>query len=295
MDTSWQKKYIAFLRLEKSLSDKTVEAYLSDIDKLQAYAQERDLDKLSRSDIEDFLGGLHDVGIGPRSQARIVSGLKSFYGFLVMEDVIRSNPMELVDTPKIGLHLPEVLTVSEIDQLIGSIDRTAPQGQRNRAMVETLYSCGLRVSELVGLKLSNCYFNDEYIMVEGKGSKQRLVPISHKAMHEIELWMADRCHISPVKGNEDFVFLNRRGKALTRSMVFRIIKLQADMAGIKKKISPHTLRHSFATHLLEGGANLRIIQQLLGHESIQTTEIYTQMDRTFLREQIMEFLPENRK
>ena len=295
MASSWQKKYEAYLRLEKSLSPETVSAYLSDLGKLARFAGERPLDTLERTDIEDFLGTLHDMGISPRSQARIVSGLKSFYGFLQLEDQVRRNPMDLIDTPAAGLHLPEVLSVEEIDAVINSVDRSAPQGQRNRAMLETLYSCGLRVSELTSLRLSRCFFDEEYLLVEGKGSKQRLVPISPKAVREIRLWLTDRCHLPVVKGAEDFVFLNRRGSPLTRSMVFRIVRAQVAAAGIDKTVSPHTLRHSFATHLLEGGANLRVIQQMLGHESIQTTEIYTHIDRTFLREQIMEFLPDNRK
>jgi len=292
----WFKKYIAFLKLEKSLSPNSVSAYLSDLQKLIDYTGDsKDLISLKTSDLETFLCQLRDLGIHPRSQARILSGIKSFYKFLIIEDYIQIDPTELVDSPRLGKHLPEVLTLKEIDAILSGIDLSVKEGQRNKAMLETLYSCGLRVSELIELKLSHCYFDEEYIMVEGKGSKQRLVPISHKAIREIQLWMLDRNHLTVQKGSEDHVFLNRRGAGLTRSMVFRIIKDQAAIAGIQKTISPHTFRHSFATHLLEGGANLRVIQQMLGHESIQTTEIYAHMDKTYLREQILSFHPRNQK
>jgi integrase/recombinase XerD len=234
------------------------------------------------------------MGIQARSQARILSGIKSFYRFLLIDHVIQVDPTERIDAPRLGRHLPEVLSLPEIDAIIGGIDLSKKEGQRNKAILETLYSCGLRVSELVNLKLSQSYLDDEYLMVEGKGSKQRLVPISQRAIHEIGLWLEDRRQLTIKKGNEDFVFLNRYGSALTRSMVFRIVRYQAGMAGIDRTISPHTFRHSFATHLLEGGANLRVIQQMLGHESIQTTEIYTHMDKTFLREQILSFHPRNK-
>ncbi|MCE5175525.1 MAG: site-specific tyrosine recombinase XerD [Bacteroidales bacterium] len=290
----WLKKYVAFLKLEKSLSSNSVSAYLSDLQKLMDYVGDaKDILLLDASDLEEFLCQLRDLGIHPRSQARILSGLKSFYKFLIIEDYIRKDPTELVEAPQLGTHLPEVLSLKEIDAILDSIDLSVKEGQRNKAMLETLYSCGLRVSELVKLKLSQCYFKDEYILVEGKGSKQRLVPISNKAIKEIELWMPDRNLLSVQKGSEDYVFLNRRGAGLTRSMIFRIIKQQAALAGIQKNIGPHTFRHSFATHLLEGGANLRVIQQMLGHESIQTTEIYTHMDKTYLREQILTFHPRN--
>ena len=290
----WLKKYVAFLKLEKSLSSNSVSAYLSDLQKLMDYIGDaKDLLLLNASDLEEFLCQLRDLGIHPRSQARILSGIKSFYKFLIIEDYIRKDPTELVEAPKLGTHLPEVLSLNEIDAILDSIDLSVKEGHRNKAMLETLYSCGLRVSELIKLKLSQCYFKDEYILVEGKGSKQRLVPISNKAIKEIELWIPDRNLLSVQKGSEDYVFLNRRGAGLTRSMIFRIIKQQAALAGIQKNIGPHTFRHSFATHLLEGGANLRVIQQMLGHESIQTTEIYTHMDKTYLREQILTFHPRN--
>lgn len=292
----WLKKYVAFLKLEKSLSVNSVSAYLSDLQKLMDFVGDsKDILLLNSKDLEEFLCQLRDLGINARSQARILSGIKSFYKFLLIEDYLQVDPTELIDSPSLGKHLPEVLSVHEIDSILAGIDLSVKEGQRNKAMLETLYSCGLRVSELVQLKLSNCYFKEEYIMVEGKGSKQRLVPISTKAIHEIQLWLLDRSQLAAQKGSEDFVFLNRRGAGLTRSMVFRIIKEQAALAGIQKNISPHTLRHSFATHLLEGGANLRVIQQMLGHESIQTTEIYTHMDKTYLREQILAFHPRNQK
>lgn len=290
----WIKKYTAFLKLEKSLSENTVSSYLGDLQKLVDFAgDDQDILKLKASDLDNFLSQLRDLGIQARSQARILSGIKSFYRFLIMINAIESDPTEQIDSPSLGIHLPEVLSLDEIDAIIAGIDMSKKEGQRNKAILETLYSCGLRVSELVSLKLSHCYFSDEYIMVEGKGSKQRLVPVSQKAIREIGLWMDYRKMLDIKKGNEDFVFLNRNGSALTRSMVFRIVKLQAGLAGISKNISPHTFRHSFATHMLEGGANLRVIQQMLGHESIQTTEIYAHMDKTYLREQIMSFHPRN--
>lgn len=291
----WIKKYTAYLRLEKSLSENTVVSYISDIQKLIQYiGDEEDIIRIQSDQLEQFLAQLRDTGICARSQARILSGIKSFYKFLIMTDVIETDPTEKVDSPNLGIHLPEVLTLDEIDSIISGIDLSKNEGHRNKAMLETLYSCGLRVSELVNLKISHCWFNDEYIMVEGKGSKERFVPISQRAITEINLWMEDRKKLNINKGNEDFLFLNRYGRALTRSMVFRIVKYQAAIAGVVKSISPHTFRHSFATHLLEGGANLRVIQQMLGHESILTTEIYTHMDNTYLREQVLSFHPRNK-
>ncbi len=291
----WIKKYTAYLRLEKSLSENTVVSYISDIQKLIQYiGDEEDIIKIQSDQLEQFLAQLRDAGICARSQARILSGIKSFYKFLIMTDVIEADPTEKVDSPNLGIHLPEVLTLDEIDSIMSGIDLSKNEGHRNKAMLETLYSCGLRVSELVNLKISHCWFNDEYIMVEGKGSKERFVPISQRAINEIGFWMEDRKKLNINKGNEDFLFLNRYGRALTRSMVFRIVKYQAAIAGVVKSISPHTFRHSFATHLLEGGANLRVIQQMLGHESILTTEIYTHMDNTYLREQVLSFHPRNK-
>ena len=290
-------KYRQYLKLEKSLSDNTVDAYLTDLDKLLAYLTLENINILDvrLENLEDFSAGLHDIGIHPRSQARILSGIRSFYRFLIMEDYLESDPTELLESPQTGFKLPEVMTVEEIDLLIGSIDRGTKEGQRNRAILETLYSCGLRVSELCNLKLSELYFEEGFIKVEGKGSKQRLVPISPRASKEIRLYFTDRNLMKIKPGFEDFVFISNFGKNISRIMVFHIIKELAERIGLKKKISPHTFRHSFATHLLEGGANLRAIQCMLGHESIGTTEIYTHIDRNMLRSEIIEHHPRNIK
>ena len=290
-------KYKQYLKLEKSLSDNTVDAYLTDLDKLLAYLTLENINILDvrLENLEDFSAGLHDIGIHPRSQARILSGIRSFYRFLIMEDSLESDPTELLESPQTGFKLPEVMTVEEIDLLIGSIDRGTKEGQRNRAILETLYSCGLRVSELCNLKLSELYFEEGFIKVEGKGSKQRLVPISPRAIKEIRLYFTDRNLMKIKPGFEDFVFISNFGKNTSRIMVFHIIKELAERIGLKKKISPHTFRHSFATHLLEGGANLRAIQCMLGHESIGTTEIYTHIDRNMLRSEIIEHHPRNIK
>ena len=290
-------KYKQYLKLEKSLSDNTVDAYLTDLDKLLAYLTLENINILDvrLENLEDFSAGLHDIGIHPRSQARILSGIRSFYRFLIMEDYLESDPTELLESPQTGFKLPEVMTVEEIDLLIGSIDRGTKEGQRNRAILETLYSCGLRVSELCNLKLSELYFEEGFIKVEGKGSKQRLVPISPRAIKEIRLYFTDRNLMKIKPGFEDFVFISNFGKNISRIMVFHIIKELAERIGLKKKISPHTFRHSFATHLLEGGANLRAIQCMLGHESIVTTEIYTHIDRNMLRSEIIEHHPRNIK
>ena len=290
-------KYKQYLKLEKSLSDNTVDAYLTDLDKLLAYLTLENINILDvrLENLEDFSAGLHDIGIHPRSQARILSGIRSFYRFLIMEDYLESDPTELLESPQTGFKLPEVMTVEEIDLLIGSIDRGTKEGQRNRAILETLYSCGLRVSELCNLKLSELYFEEGFIKVEGKGSKQRLVPISPRATKEIRLYFTDRNLMKIKPGFEDFVFISNFGKNISRIMVFHIIKELAERIGLKKKISPHTFRHSFATHLLEGGANLRAIQCMLGHESIGTTEIYTHIDRNMLRSEIIEHHPRNIK
>lgn len=290
-------KYRQYLKLEKSLSDNTVDAYLTDLDKLLAYLTLENINILDvrLENLEDFSAGLHDIGIHPRSQARILSGIRSFYRFLIMEDYLESDPTELLESPQTGFKLPEVMTVEEIDLLIGSIDRGTKEGQRNRAILETLYSCGLRVSELCNLKLSELYFEEGFIKVEGKGSKQRLAPISPRAIKEIRLYFTDRNLMKIKPGFEDFVFISNFGKNISRIMVFHIIKELAERIGLKKKISPHTFRHSFATHLLEGGANLRAIQCMLGHESIGTTEIYTHIDRNMLRSEIIEHHPRNIK
>ena len=275
------RKYQQYLKLEKALSANTLDAYLTDLDKLLCFLKTENIDMLAVTldDLQRFAVGLHDIGIHPRSQARIMSGIKSFFHFLVMADYREDDPSELLEGPKIGFKLPEVLTVEEIDTIISTVDMSKKEGQRNRAILETLYSCGLRVSELCNLKLSELYFDEGFIKVEGKGSKQRLVPISPRAIKEIKYWLLDRNLGKIKKGFEDYVFLARWGNSISRIMVFHLIKELAEKAGITKNISPHTFRHSFATHLLEGGANLRAIQCMLGHESIATTEIYTHIDR----------------
>ncbi len=292
------KKYRQYLKLEKALSVNTLDAYLTDLDKLLSFLTLESIEILETSltDLQRFSAGLHDIGIHARSQARILSGIKSFFKFLVIEEYLKTDPSELLESPEIGFKLPEVLTIEEIDSIISSVDRSKVEGQRNRAILETLYSCGLRVSELTGLKLSDLYFKEGFIKVEGKGNKQRLVPISPRAINEINLYLSDRNQIEVKKEYEDFVFVSqRRGKSLSRIMIFHMIKELAQEAGITKNISPHTFRHSFATHLLEGGANLRAIQCMLGHESIATTEIYTHIDRNMLRSEIIEHHPRNIK
>ncbi|MTK53217.1 site-specific tyrosine recombinase XerD [Paludibacter sp.] len=289
------KEYKAFLQLEKSLSSNTVSAYLSDIEKLLSFLSDAHVDFLTvRIDhLQDFLIELSDLGISPRSRARIVSGIKSFYNFLILTNKLEDDPTELLELPKIGLHLPEVLSVEEINAIVDVIDVSTPEGQRNRAIIEMMYGSGLRVSELIDVQLSNIDIEHSFMKVEGKGSKQRLVPLSEEAETQMKLWLIIRNGMKIQKGFEDYLFLNRRGAKLTRVMIFTIVKQFAQMAGIKKNISPHTFRHSFATHLLEGGANLRVIQQLLGHESIMTTEIYTHIDVELLRDTVLSFHPRN--
>ena len=291
------RKYQQYLKLEKALAANTLDAYLTDLNKLLCFLKTENIDMLAVTldDLQRFAAGLHDIGIHPRSQARIMSGIKSFFHFLVMADYREDDPSELLEGPKIGFKLPEVLTVEEIDTIISTVDMSKKEGQRNRAILETLYSCGLRVSELCNLKLSELYFDEGFIKVEGKGSKQRLVPISPRAIKEIKYWLLDRNLGKIKKGFEDYVFLARWGNSISRIMVFHLIKELAEKAGITKNISPHTFRHSFATHLLEGGANLRAIQCMLGHESIATTEIYTHIDRNMLRSEIIEHHPRNIK
>ena len=290
-------KYKTWLRLEKSLSANSIEAYLTDLDKLIRFVESegKDFATISYQDLQQFVAQLRDIGIHPRSQARIISGIKSFYRFLLLDEYITADPTELLESPKIGLKLPEVLTINEINDILDTIDLSLPEGQRNRAMLEVLYSCGLRVSELISLRYSDVYFDEGFIRVEGKGSKQRLVPISETAIREIKNYLLDRNLMVVKKGFEDILFLSRRGTALSRIMVFHIIKQQTEMAGVHKNVSPHTFRHSFATHLLEGGANLRAIQEMLGHEKITTTEIYTHIDRQFLRKEILERHPRSRR
>lgn len=290
-------KYRQYLKLEKSLSENTVMAYTSDLDKLIQYLNEENINimDVSLDDLENFAAGLRDIGIHPRSQARILSGIRSFFHFLLIEDYIQQDPSELLESPQIGKHLPDILSVEEIDNLINAIDRSTKEGQRNCAILETLYSCGLRVSELCNLKISDLYLDEGFIKVEGKGSKQRLVPISPKAIKEIKNYFLTRGDGLIKPEFEDYVFISRFGKNISRIMVFHIIKELADKIGLKKSISPHTFRHSFATHLLEGGANLRAIQCMLGHESIGTTEIYTHIDRVRLRDEIICHHPRNNK
>lgn len=294
-NTSIVKDYRRYLKLERNYSPNTLDAYMRDIDKLFSFlAQEqKSVLDVQLEDLQSFVATLHDIGIHPRSQCRILSGIRSFYRFLNLDGYRDDDPTELLDSPKIGEHLPEVLSTAEVDQLEASIDLSKPEGQRNKAIIEVLFSCGLRVSELVNLKLSNLYVEEQFVRVLGKGSKERLVPISEKAIKELNYWFLDR-NLLPIKpGEEDYVFLNRRGAHLTRVMILIMIKRQAEEAGIKKTISPHTLRHSFATALLEGGADLRAIQAMLGHESIGTTEIYTHITTKQLRKEILEHHPRN--
>ena len=292
-----KERYKTYLRLERGLSPNSIDAYLTDVDKLFRFANEegKPVTEITYDDLRQFIARLCDIGIHPRSQARILSGIKSFYGFLMLEEYITADPTELIESPKIGMKLPEVLTVNEINRILDSIDLTTPEGQRNRAMLEVLYSCGLRVSELINLRYADIYPKEGFIRVEGKGGKQRLVPISEVALREIRNYLVDRNQMTPKKGFEDILFLSKRGTSLSRIMVFHIIKQQTEIAGVHKNVSPHTFRHSFATHLLEGGANLRAIQEMLGHESITTTEIYTHIDREFLRKEILEHHPRNSK
>ena len=279
------------------MSANTAQAYSDDVDKLTRYLADVGvgIEHVTTDDLERFVCTLQDVGIQPRSQARIISGVKGFYKFLRLEGYMDNDPTELLPTPRIGRHLPEVLTIEEIDRMIDAIDMSKAEGQRNRAIIETLYGCGLRVSELVGLKLSQLYIEERYVIIQGKGNKQRLVPISPVAIEQINLYLEQtRSRQVAQRGSEDILFLNRRGAMLTRQMIFHIVKQLCELAGIRKVISPHTLRHSFATHLLEGGANLRAIQQMLGHESITTTEIYVHIDRTRLRDEILQHHPRNK-
>ena len=297
------RAYQRFLKLQRGYSANTLDAYLRDLQKLLDYlsgawghdAQQQPQDVLTvrLEDLQHFAAGLHDIGIHPRSQCRILSGVRTFFRYLHQEGYRDDDPTELLESPVLGEHLPEVLSTDEVDQLEKSIDLSKWEGHRNRAIIEVLFSCGLRVSELVNLRLSNLYIKERFVRVMGKGSKERLVPISPKAIEELEWWFDDRCHMTIKPGEEDYVFLNRRGAHLTRTMILIMIKNQAALAGITKTISPHTLRHSFATALLEGGADLRAIQAMLGHESIGTTEIYTHIDMTMLREQILEHHPRN--
>lgn len=298
---SWMryiKDFVSFLKIEKGLAENSIFAYQNDVDKLKDFAEAKGLEvgQIELSHLNAFVKELYDLGLSARTQARILSGVKQFFRFLLLEGELEKDPSELLEMPKIGKKLPEVLTIEEVDALIAAIDLSKPEGHRNKAILETLYSCGLRVSELVNLKYEDIFFDEGFLRVIGKGNKQRLVPVSGSVAKEIDLYeVATRNHMNIKPGNESFVFLNRRGAKLTRVMIFTIIKNLAETAGIQKNISPHTFRHSFATHLLEGGANLRAIQEMLGHESITTTEIYTHLDQGFLKEAIISFHPRNNK
>ena len=304
------KHYKTFLQLERSLSKHTIEAYLRDVSLLQRYSElqqnqgtkresgetnSRNIEKFKAKDIHRFLVYLTELGLSAHSQARIISGLKAYYKFLIMENIIEQSPMDLIDAPKLGRKLPDTLSLAEIEQLIKQIDLSKPEGHRNKAIIETLYGCGLRVTELTELKMSNIFFEEGFIRVIGKGNKERLVPIGTVAQKEISLYIEQyRNHLNISKNAENIVFLNRRGSKLSRVMIFLMIKQLAELSGLRKTISPHTFRHSFATHLIEGGADLRAVQDMLGHESITTTEIYTHLDRRFLKETITLFHPRNR-
>lgn len=294
-DNKTTRKYLRYLKLERNYTANTIEAYRNDLAHLERYMKREGLtpETVRREHLEHFAATLHEHGIGPSSQARILSGVRSFFKYLQMEGYISDDPSELLEWPHLGEHLPEVLTTEEIDRMEASIDLSKPEGQRNKAIIEVLFSCGLRVSELTALKLSDLFMSDNFVRIKGKGRKERLVPISAKAVKELKLWFIDRDRMNIKPGEEDFVFLNRRGAHLTRTMILIMIKRCAEAAGIEKTVSPHTLRHSFATALLKGGADLRAIQMMLGHESISTTEIYTHVDMTTLRQEILEHHPRN--
>lgn len=294
-DNETTRKYLRYLKLERNYTANTVEAYRNDLAHLERYMKREGLtpETVKREHLEHFAATLHEHGIGPSSQARILSGVRSFFKYLQMEGYISNDPSELLEWPHLGEHLPEVLTTEEIDRMEAAIDLSKPEGQRNKAIIEVLFSCGLRVSELTALKLSDLFMSDNFVRIKGKGRKERLVPISAKAVKELKLWFIDRDRMNIKPGEEDFVFLNRRGAHLTRTMILIMIKRCAEAAGIEKTVSPHTLRHSFATALLKGGADLRAIQMMLGHESISTTEIYTHVDMTTLRQEILEHHPRN--
>lgn len=289
-------KYKNFLQLERSMSENSVKAYLDDVNKLINFVanEQLDIQTLTLDHLEQFVAQLYDLGINARSVARIISGVKSFFGFMLLDGYIAKDPSELLETPKIGFKLPVVLSLEEIDRIISIIDLSCKEGERNKAILEILYGCGLRISELTNLKFSDLYLEEGFIKVEGKGGKQRLVPISHTAVKALNNYITERKQSDAKQGHEDIVFLSKRGTAISRIMVFHFVKQYAEAAGVKKNISPHTFRHSFATHLLEGGANIRAIQLMLGHEKITTTEIYTHIDRDYLRQEIIEHHPRNK-
>jgi integrase/recombinase XerD len=292
------KGFQAYIKLEKSLSPNSIEAYSRDIDKLCQFSEAQSVklkpDNIKLADLRLFINWVNELGMIPSSQARILSGIKAFYKYMLMEDIINDDPSELLESPKIQRKLPDTLSYEDINKLIAAIDLSRPDGARNKAILEVLYGCGLRVSELTELKLSNLYLDIEFIKVTGKGSKERLVPIGGEAVKALKIWIEQvRVHTPIKKGEEDMVFLNQRGSRLSRIYIFTLIKQLAEMIGLKKSISPHTFRHSFATHLVEGGADLRAVQEMLGHESITTTEIYTHLDREFLKGTIIQFHPRN--
>jgi len=299
--SSWEryiKHFVSYLKIERGLAENSIFAYQNDVLKLSDFSISKNIEpkSLTYENLQEFVTELYDLGLSARSQARIISGIKQFFGFLILEEEINTDPSEMLEMPRIGRKLPEILSIEEIDQLINAIDMSKTESHRNKAIIETLYSCGLRVSELVDLKFSQLYFEEGFVRVIGKGNKERLVPVSESVEHEIGIYNDHvRRHQTVQKGNENIVFLNRRGAKLTRVMIFTIIKDLAKSIGLDKTISPHTFRHSFATHMIEGGANLRAIQEMLGHESITTTEIYTHLDQRFLREAIISFHPRNMK
>jgi integrase/recombinase XerD len=297
MSLSWKqgiKDFEIYLRLEKSLSENSIAAYTDDVQKLEKYFSEKGIGRMppevTYHDIKDFLSWFGTGNQNARTQSRVISGIRSFFRFLLIEEEIEENPASLIESPRTGLKLPEVLSVEEIDRMIAAIDLSRPEGHRNKAIIETLYGCGLRVSELVSLRLTDIHYGEGFVIVTGKGNKQRLVPVGRKALKEINIYKEDRKKLAKIY-DQNIVFLNRRGRKLTRAMIFTIIKDLAARADIRKKISPHTFRHSFATHLIEGGADLRAVQEMLGHESILTTEIYTHIDRSFLRDTLLMFHP----
>lgn len=298
---NWKSAIVSFtqfLQLEKSLADNSVEAYLRDVSKLEQFSigLSKSPVQLTQDDIENFLAFLHDLGMSARSQARILSGVRGFYDFLILENVIDVSPVELIESPRLGTKLPDTLSYNEIETMFNICDQSTQEGVRNRAILETLYSCGLRVTELCELRISGIYFNDGFIRVIGKGNKERLVPIGASALKLVRHYIDQiRSHIVPESNSSDIVFLNRRGRYLSRVSIFNIVKETAEMGGIRKSVSPHTFRHSFASHLVEAGADLRAVQEMLGHESITTTEIYTHLDREYLRQEIMKYHPRNRK
>lgn len=299
---SWDiyiKGFFSYLKLERSLSKNSIEAYKNDIKKLVDYLKEQKNEvtptKITQKDLISFIESFSDKGLSARSQARCLSGIKTFFKYLLLEDIIKENPAELLETPKIGRKLPEVLSIDEIDEIQKVIDLSKFDGHRNKSIIETLYSCGLRVSELIDLKISNLYFNEGYIRVIGKGNKERLVPLGKKAEKEMKLYISSTRNDQNIKkGHEDFLYLNRRGGKLTRVMIFTLVKKLIKKAGIKKNVSPHSFRHSFASHLVSGGADLRAVQEMLGHESILTTEIYTHLENKFIRENILRYHPRNK-